>query len=284
MKKSCIKAGVKMMLFSGLASLFSLNVYATTLSSDCQLDSCKESFAQFELAAKRGHAQAMATLGQFYYHAYGTEKDVGAALKYLRKASRLGGDTGAQFKAGLIYLKEPGYKDIDEGIKYLNKAAKKKYKSANFVLGMVYMSPEFGKQDDKLADSYLAKAYQQKHPEMVRVAKALMSEGKPNIQDFPELAAAIEDEPLVKSASGELNWPQDEMEVITVTSPPLETVLREQLVTYRRPVKTTGTRFSGKRCAERVSCFASDGVEGAADYTFLHISYNRASSGSPSTF
>lgn len=116
------------LVVAGLLLLSSNSISAATLPSNCQAESCQQHFKQFSVAAKRGHAQAMSTLGQFYYHAYGTEKNVDLALTYFKKASRLGGDTAAQFKAGLIYLTEPSHKDIDQSIKYLKKAAKKKYK------------------------------------------------------------------------------------------------------------------------------------------------------------
>lgn len=144
---------------------------------------------------------------------------------------------------------------------------------------MIYLNDDFGLQNDAKADEYLSKAYRQEFPEMTKVAQALLSDGSGALTNFPKLAKAMADMPLEQGEDGQLAWPRDEMEVITVTSPPLETVLREQLISYRRPVKTTGTRFTGKRCAERVACFASDGVEGMSDYSFLFISYSRIGTG-----
>ncbi|NMP33202.1 sel1 repeat family protein [Thalassotalea sp. M1531] len=252
---------------------------AATLPSNCQSELCKNYFNDFRIAAKRGHPQAMSTLGQFYYHAYGTEKNINEALKYFKRASRLGGDSAAQLKAGIIYISEESHKDIEQGIKYLKKAAKKDYKAANFVLGMIYFDESFGKQEFQLADKYLAAAYKQRYKEVAKIALFIKQDDEIPAKFFPKLLAAMNAVPLLESANGNITWPQDEVEVITVTSPPLETVLREQLVTYRRPIKTTGTRFTGKSCAERTSCYASDGVEGMADYSFLTISYNRAASG-----
>ena len=262
-----------------LSALFSVNSGATQLPTNCQTTTCVEHFNDFKVAAKRGHPQAMATLGQFYYHAYGTEKDVGKALTYFKKASRLGGDTAAQFKAGFIYLSEPSHKDIDKGIEYLKKAGKKDYKASNFVLGMVYFDESFGKQDYKLADKYFADAYKQKFGEVAKVATYIEQENDVSIKSFPLLAKAMEEYPLAKANDGSITWPQDEMEVITVSSPPLDTVLRDQLVRYRRPIKTTGSRFTGKSCAQSVSCYGTDGVEGMSDYSFLFVNYNRAASG-----
>lgn len=144
---------------------------------------------------------------------------------------------------------------------------------------MIYFDAKYGRQDYALADEYFADAYQQRFPEVAKVALYVQQENEISPQSFPKLMAELQQSPLMASRDGSISWPKDEMEVITVTSPPLETVLREQLVTYRRPVKTTGTRFTGKSCAERTQCYASDGVEGMADYTFLFVNYNRAASG-----
>jgi len=41
---------------------------------ECQTDTCVKYFKQFKKGSKRGYVQAHASLGQFYYIGYGTEK------------------------------------------------------------------------------------------------------------------------------------------------------------------------------------------------------------------
>lgn len=46
--------------------------------------------AWFELAAKRGHADAMNWLWDSYYHGYGVEPDFAIAIQWLGKAAKQG--------------------------------------------------------------------------------------------------------------------------------------------------------------------------------------------------
>ena len=66
--------------------LFVSNGYAQKMA-ECDTASCQQYFSQYKKAAKRGHPQASATLGQMYYHGYGVDKNEKMALKYLKKAS-----------------------------------------------------------------------------------------------------------------------------------------------------------------------------------------------------
>ena len=70
---------------------------------ECQKEECVNYFNKFKKGAKRGYIQANATLGQFYYVGYGTEKDEDNALKYLNKAA-VKGERSSQYLVGAISL------------------------------------------------------------------------------------------------------------------------------------------------------------------------------------
>jgi tetratricopeptide (TPR) repeat protein len=224
----------------------------------CQLDECKLYFKKFKKAARLGHAGAMATLGQFYYTGYGTQPDESKAITYLKKASRYA-DSAAQYKLGLIYLTSEKNFNLDAAVKYLEKAAKKDYKDANILLGMVYYNNQFAPQNFTLADKYLSKSYQQRHPQMPAVITNIKAKVSLDQTSFPLLFKELAETPLVVSDTGINPWPADEMEVITITSPPLTQILDENLVAFRRAITATGSRLPGKSCSELVGCYQSIG-------------------------
>lgn len=219
----------------------------------CQRDECKLYFNEFKKAAKKGHAGAMATLGQFYYTGYGTEPDELKAITYLKKASRYA-NAAAQYKLGLIYLISKKHFDLDAAVKYLNKAAKKNYKDANLLLGTIYYNNQYTPQNFALADKYLSKSYQQRHqkiPTVIRNIKASVSLDESN---FPLLFQKLIETPLVVGSNGVSQWPEDEMEMITITSPPLTQLLNADLISFRRAITTTGSRIPGLSCSQTIGC------------------------------
>jgi hypothetical protein len=226
--------------------------------SYCQLDECKLYFKHFKKAAKRGHAGAMATLGQFYYIGYGTEPNESKAISFLKKASRYA-DSAAQYKLGLIYLTSKENNDIDASIKYLNKAAKKDYKDANLLLGTIYYNNQFTPQNFALADKYLSKSFQQRHPQMPAVISNIQAKVSLDSNNFPLLSKKLSETPLVVNNDGISQWPVDEMEILTITSPPLTQLLDQNLVGFRRAITSTGSRIPGKSCAENIGCSQSLG-------------------------
>lgn len=219
----------------------------------CQLDECKLYFNEFKKAAKKGHAGAMATLGQFYYTGYGTEPNESKAITYLKKASRHA-NSAAQYKLGLIYLISEKNFDLDASVKYLNKAAKKDYKDANILLGTIYYNNQFTPQNFTLADKFLSKAYQQRHPEMPVVIQNIKAKISLDQSSFPLLFQKLIETPLIIGSNGMSQWPEDGMEVITITSPPLTQLFDESLLTFRRPVTTTGSRIPSLSCGQIVGC------------------------------
>lgn len=260
--------------FKTLISLFIIGGFVASASAqkmtECDTASCQNYFSSYKKAAKRGHPQAAATLGQMYYHGYGVEKNEKMALKYLKKASR-NKDAAAQFKAGYIYLTSEKYKDVEEGIEYLEKAADNEFKGANFMLGLVYVDDKYGEKNLAKADQYLAESYKNKFEQLPNAITYIESKMKIDEKTFPKLYAEMTNVPLAKDESGEITWPKSNMEIITISSPSLETTFDRQLVAFRKPIKSTGTRFHGQDCAKRGTCIRIGIADGSAfANTFLN--------------
>ncbi|MFD2165930.1 tetratricopeptide repeat protein [Thalassotalea euphylliae] len=253
---------------------FTSKVMATAKTEkieQCNSDSCKQYFKQYKIAAKRGHPLAMLTLGQFYKNGYGVEANEKLALKYFKKAAKAG-FTAAQLHAGYIYMTSDEHYDIDKSIKYLSRAAYYKDKNANFLLSILYFDKRYQRRDLKKVDQYLAMAYEQKHKQVPEAIAYIETEMPIDSATFPELTKAQEVVALVKNQQGVLEWPKDEMEVITITSPPLEDMFNEQLMAFRKPIKSTGTRFKGKTCTERQSCSIRMQIDDSFEFYLVFLS------------
>ncbi|MFD2165927.1 tetratricopeptide repeat protein [Thalassotalea euphylliae] len=236
----------------------------------CMEEKCINYFKQYKKAAKRGHPLAMLTLGQFYLHGYGTKANPKVALKHFKKAARHG-YTAAHFKAGYIYMTNKDLRDIERSVKYLENAAKYDYKGSNFVLGMLYFDKQYKSRDLAKADSYFEKAYREKYEQMPTVVQFIEQEMPISAQSFPKLFEAMNEVPLHKGKDGALSFPSDGVEVITVTSPPLEQSFHKQLMDFRKAIKSTGTRFLGKTCLERLTCMQRADIADATDFNFLFL-------------
>jgi hypothetical protein len=243
---------MKKLLFLIIISVVAFTTNAEKLTQ-CNTGSCVKYFKKFQKSANRGHAQAMAMVGEFYYHGYGVKKDANAALKYYKKAARKG-ITSAQYKAGLAYLINPKLKDVNKGLSYLQKAAEAQYKDASFLLGKIYLSNEFNVKDLILADKYLAQSYRQKNPDVLKTISALSeSYADINSNSFPLLSKVIKNNPpMIKNDI--LVWDNKSTEVITVTSMKLSNIFDMQLSGFKQPIKTTGSRLHGVTCEESVYC------------------------------
>lgn len=104
---------------------------SSAMVQQCMTEVCIGYFKKIETGAHRGHADAMATLGQFYYYGYGTEVDKDRAFVYFKKSARLG-NIAAQYKTGLIYLSHDEYRDLNKGARYLEKAANRDFLNSTF--------------------------------------------------------------------------------------------------------------------------------------------------------
>lgn len=250
--------------------LFSHNVTAEALK-ECQSDQCVEYFEQYKVGVKRGHSKAMLTLAQFYYYGYGTPKDEEAALRYFKKAAKAG-YVSAQFMAGYIYMSNEKLKDIDDSIYYLERASTNNYKAANFLLGMIYFDKKYEEQDLEEADEYFAQAYNDKFEKMPKTVEYIQAQMKLDTETFPKLSAAIAKNPLVKSEDGSFDWPKTNIEIITITSPPLEAEFERDLISFRKPIKAAGTRLKGKSCTELMTCTTKADIHGSPEFDILFLS------------
>lgn len=247
-----------------IACTYSVVVTATKITS-CKTEQCINYFNKFNLSAKRGHPVAMATLGQFYYFGYGTEKNEALALKFLKKSARHG-NLAANYKAGLLYLNSEKYQDINKGLEYLQKAASRNYKNATFILGIFYLSKKLEHYNIALADKYLAQAYKQKHHEMPSVIDYINEMMAVNQARFPLLHQAIISSPLVINNNAKSAWPHDNIEVISIISPPMESIFDDLLISFRNQRASIGSRFKGKTCRQNVSCLNIDNFQEAVDW------------------
>ncbi|WP_286266636.1 tetratricopeptide repeat protein [Thalassotalea atypica] len=237
------------------STLLSLNSISATLLA-CQSEQCLEYFNKFKSSAKKGHPQAMAMLGEFYYHGYGVDKNKGLALKYYLKAARKG-NTSAQYKAGLLSLLYNEHKNVPLAIKYLNKAAVENYKDANYILARIYLTNEFGIKNLELADIYLAKAYKNKQQDAVKFISTLDARF---INQLPKTEQYVALHPVKVL--------DKDIETITVTSDPIETIFDAQLATYRKPIKSLGTRLKGVDCKDVVGCYKLSSMQELGDFIF----------------
>lgn len=228
----------------------------------CQEKHCIEYFNKFKVFAKRGHPVAMATLGQLYYYGYGTEKNDQQALSFLLRSAKFG-NISAHYKAGLMYLNSKKAGDLEQGIMHLEKASRKRYKSATFILGIIYLSNKFGFHNQSLADKYLAKSYKQKHPGIPRVVDHINESMAITENSFPNLFQAMTNYPLVVNNLSNSAWPLDNSEIITTISPPITEIFDELLVSFRSSRTITGSRFKGKTCGQTISCMSIDNLQDA---------------------
>lgn len=210
----------------------------------------------------------MAMLAEFYYHGYGAGANRDKAMHYYRLAAKRG-ITSAQYKMGLALLVDGKYKDIDQGIHYLQKAARARYKDASFLLGRVYLTDEFDKQDLAKADKYLAIAFAKYQKDMPLLTLQLVNKYPDNFARlFPKLDAAYNKKPLVLS-NGKLVWPDiDQVEVITISGNQLKNLFDIQLASYRQPQKSLGSRLPNHSCKKTVGCYQLNSLQELGDFLF----------------
>ncbi|MCG9695587.1 tetratricopeptide repeat protein [Shewanella sp. Isolate11] len=242
----------RMILALTLLSITSFS-YASSLP-ECDTSECKEYFKAYKILTKRGHSDAMATLGELYYAGYGTEKDPEQALKWFRRAAKFG-NTTAQYKAGVMYLQDTDEQDIDKGITLLKRSTKVDFSPSAFVLGKVYLSNDLGKQDLAEADHWLAKAYELDNKQAQYFSKKLKSSPQGETLALPALYALIDADKSVPSGSPA---PVGEMETITVTAPDYNRYFNDEIARLNnsRPDTETGTgsNIAGRTCAEMWGC------------------------------
>ncbi len=255
-----------LVLFLLIGSI-SLSTDAATIKP-CTDKNCVDNFQQIANGAKRGHVDAITTLAQFYYFGYGTDIDREKAFVLFKKGARLG-NLAAQYKTGLIYLSNDKFKNLDKGIRYLERASRRNYLNSTFLLGVVYMNKTFGLHNKEKADTYLTRSLKDKHQDMPVVVDYLTEIDELNADHYPKLFNALQDISFAKTSDNKSIWPVDETEVITITSPSIDTIVSQQVIAFRRPNKSTGSRLPAPSCRDSVGCYSTWGIEGLDDFTFL---------------
>ncbi len=265
---------MKKYLGVALGLLFSFNVFASSnmvkevpqnpnLLSQCNTEQCRSYFNKFSVAVKRGHFEGLSTLGQLYYNGYGTERNVEKALFYLKKAAKNKKNAAAQYKVGLIHLVDEEHFDIDQAINYLYKAASRNYKDANFLLGVLSYNEQYFPANLTLADNYLSKALRQRHPQIQQIVDDLVKHESFTSERFPKMWQEIQRYDVKVLPDGRLIWPEDETEVITVMSPPIEELLASELSDYRSPRSANAvSRIPTLRCANIIGCYSFNSMAG----------------------
>ena len=233
--------------------------------TECDTAQCVDYFNKFKAGAHRGHISALTTMGEFYYHGFGTNMDKDKGFLHLRKAARHG-NVRALYKTGLIYLSDEKYKNLKKGTINLEKSARKEFLNSTFLLGVVYLNKSFGLYNQEKADKYLAKAYQARHPDLPSVITMIEEKEEITSDNFPLLLQAMAKKPLLVNAKQERVWPKNDMEVIVINSPSIQTILNEQIIAIRRPIISLGSRIPSYSCN---GCYSTWGVDGLKDFTFL---------------
>jgi hypothetical protein len=258
---------IQLLLVTIAFTIVNTQVYAAEIT-ECSTQECTYYFDKFKAGARRGHVSAVTTLGEFYYHGFGTKIDKDKGFLHLKKAARHG-NVRALYKTGLIYLNDKKYKNLAKGIKNLERVATKEFLNSAFLLGIIHMNRDFGFYNNEKADKYLAKAYKSKHPDMPQVVDILMKNEKFDAKDFPKLLAMIKENPITKDKEQKSAWPQDDIEIISIKSPSIKALLNEQIIAIRRPVTSLGSRLPSYSCKARVGCYSTWEVLRLKDFTFF---------------
>jgi hypothetical protein len=259
-------------LFIGLIGVNNSSYAASAQMGPCDEQVCVDYFKQYKKYAKLGYADAMVTLAEMYYYGHGTKQSLKKAMKQYRSSAKWGSVKG-QYKTGIMYLNEEEIKDVEEGVKYLKKAARKNHVTASLLLGIIYSSEKYFEQDLSEADKWLTKAYKKKHEKAAAYVEYLKSTDKFTAKNFPDLTKEVAANPIevatvvsktspAKSQDKDSNAQQaakkDDVEVITVYGS-LPDLLDAQLASLRntypeKHAQNTGSNIIGKNCAQTLSC------------------------------
>jgi len=231
-------------------------VEASNHLSTCDTKDCKEYFKAYKILTKRGHSEAMATLGELYYAGYGTDKNIKQALKWFRRAAKFG-ITSTQYKAGILYLQESDYQDIDKGLSLLERSTKHSFSPGAFALGKVYLNGGLVTQDLAKADEWLSQAFSLNNQETVKFASKLKNSPKTSSLALPKLYALV-GERVETHATSASNPPVDEMETITVSAPQYTEYFDAEIARLNNSIPDTssgtGSNIAGQTCGHMWGC------------------------------
>ena len=171
---------------ASLGVSFSSQAQVSSQVKACMEQECQHWFSEYKRKSREGYADAMEVLGTFYHVGYGTKIDKKLALKWYRRASKYSSVSGA-YKAGLFYLTEPEFIDLDKGISYLKIAARLGHAESSYLVGMIFSQNELVEQDYDEADKWLSKAFVKNHNQVKLYTGYLESEKLLTQENFPEL-------------------------------------------------------------------------------------------------
>ena len=252
---------LSILLFSTFSVQAMIKTTSKSLVNACETKECHNYFVRYKGYSKQGHIDAMYVLAEFYYQGYGTQQNTERALKWYRKAAKYNSGH-AQFKAGVIYLKEGEFQDVERGIKYLEEANKNNLNAATHLLGLIYLEGELVDKDIEKASKYLTKAYDNKYPDTVK----FITINKNNRHFTPIFESAPLNIQSVQAPTGE-------METISVTAPTLNEVFEIQISyfesTYPNATRATGSNIPGRSCDEVISCGVEANRERIRDFFML---------------
>ena len=182
----------KSLLVIALLSFYSASSYASNEITSCLSNKCRSYFNDFDVYASSGHKEAIATLADMYYNGYGTKKNLRRAVKYYQKAA-FKGVPSAQYKMGLIYLSNDHYQDPEKGLTYIEQAAQSKHPGAMHTLGLIYLH----NQNLPQADYWLAQAYRHGDSSMQSLVEQLKSAKPAILAQLPQLNEEVAENWLV---------------------------------------------------------------------------------------
>lgn len=108
-------------------------------------------------------------------------------------------------------------------------------------------------------------------PELLESINESLTE---SADSFPKLMAAMKKRPLIKSSDG-LAFKKSNIEIITITAAPLTTRFDEQIITFRKRKKRTGSKLQGKTCNDSIDCYQTK-LNGHPMNTFFNITTGNA--------
>ena len=250
-----------LLLFSTFPASAMIQTTSKSLVNACETKECHNYFVRYKGFSKQGYVDAMYVLAEFYYQGYGTQKNTERALKWYRKAAKFNSGH-AQFKAGVIYLKEGEFQDAERGVKYLEKASENNLNAATHLLGLLYLEGKLVDKDIEKANSYLTKAYDNKYPDTVKFIAIN--------KDDSNFTPIFESAPLNIQS---VQTPTGEMETISITAPKLNEVFEIQISyfesTLPNAARATGTNIPGRSCAEVISCGVEANRERIRDFFLM---------------
>ena len=121
----------------------------------------REGYQYLKAAAdqyNRGFAQFI--LASMYFNGEGVQKDIETSYSYCIKAAN-NNDEHAEYWLGkdFIFAEEyPLDQDIELGLKYLNRAAEKGHRMAQYILGFMYFDGDYVPKNISKAEDYLIQA------------------------------------------------------------------------------------------------------------------------------